>query len=142
MADSTTTPVLSVYKTVNSKLSDLPLSNGQLIFVQDKQTIALDFGGKRTIYKQIEELATEDARTSLLAPVAGLYYFVIETGVLWTYQDGWVQITTPPSEISAIEQSAKDYTDSVADEIGSHVTGTIDDDGNVIIMFDERMFTI
>lgn len=142
MADSTTTPVLSVYKTVNSKLSDLPLSNGQLIFVQDKQTIALDFGGKRTIYKQIEELATEDARTSLLAPVAGLYYFVIETGVLWTYRDGWVQITTPPSEISAIEQSAKDYTDSVAGKIGNNVTGTIDDDGNVVIMFDEHMFTI
>ena len=142
MADSTTTPVLSVYKTVNSKLSDLPLSNGQLIFVQDKQTIALDFGGKRTIYKQIEELATEDARTSLLAPVAGLYYFVIETGVLWTYRDGWVQITTPPSEISTIEQSAKDYTDSVAGKIGNNVTGTIDDDGNVVIMFDEHMFTI
>ena len=48
----------------------------------------------------------------------------------------------PSSEISAIEQSAKDYTDSAADEIGSHVTGTIDDDGNVIIIFDERKFTI
>ena len=48
----------------------------------------------------------------------------------------------PPSEISVIEQSAKDYTDSVADETGSHATGTIDDDGNVIIMLDERMFTI
>ena len=61
--------------------------------------------------------------------------------VLWTYRDGWVQITTPPSEISAIEQSAKDYTDSVAGEIGNNVTGTIDD-GNVIIMFNERTFTI
>lgn len=48
----------------------------------------------------------------------------------------------PPSEISVIEQSAKDYTDSVADEIENNITGTIDDDGNVIIMFDERMFTI
>lgn len=62
--------------------------------------------------------------------------------VLWTYQNGWVQITIPPSEISVIQQSAKDYTDIVADETGSHVTGTIDDDGNVIIMFDELMFTI
>ena len=62
--------------------------------------------------------------------------------VLWTYRDGWVQITTPPSEISAIEQSAKDYTDSIAGEIGSHVAGTIDDYGNVAIMFDERMFAI
>ena len=62
--------------------------------------------------------------------------------VLWTYRDEWVQITTQPSEISAIEQSAKDYIDSAVDEIGSYVAGTIDDDGNVIIMFDERMFTI
>ena len=53
----------------------------------------------------------------------------------------WVS-DTDYSEISVIEQSAKDYTDSVAGETGSHVTGTIDDDGIVIIMFDERLFTI
>ena len=99
MADLTTTPVLSVCATVGSKLPDLVIKDGQLIFVRDKHKIALDFGGKRTFYNQIEELATEAARTSLLAPVAGLFYFVIETAVLWTYRDGWVQITTPPKEV-------------------------------------------
>lgn len=98
MADTTTTkPILSVYATVGSKLSELAIKDGQLIFVKDKHKIALDFGGKRTVYNQIEELATDGARTSLLAPVTGLYYFVVETAVLWTYRDGWVQITTPPS---------------------------------------------
>ena len=99
MADSNTQTVLSVCATVGSKLPDLVINDGQLIFVQDKHKIALDFGGKRTFYNRIEELATEGARTSMLAPVTGLFYFVIETAVLWTYQDGWVQITTPPKEV-------------------------------------------
>lgn len=145
MADSTSSPVLSAIATVNSKLSDLEVKDGQLIFVQDKNTIALDFGGKRRLYKQIEELSTEDARLSLLAPVIGRYYYVVETGVMWTYQNDWVQITTTPSDI-------KNYADSVAsnavadaqayaDEIGKRVTGSIDDDGTVILTFGEQMFT-
>lgn len=99
MADLTTKPVLSACATVGSKLPDLVIKNGQLIFVQDKHKIALDFGGKRTFYNQIEELATEGSRTSLLAPVAGIFYFVIETAVLWTYKDKWIQITAPPKEV-------------------------------------------
>lgn len=99
MADLTAKPVLSACATVGSRLSDLIIKDGQLIFVRDKHKIALDFGGKRTFYNQIEELATDGARTSMLAPVAGLFYFVIETAVLWTYQNGWVQITTPPREV-------------------------------------------
>lgn len=134
MADSTTTAVMSVIATVNSKLSNLPVEDGQLIFVQDKQTIALDFGGKRKLYTQIEELATEESRTSLLAPVTGRYYYVMDPPVLWRYQEnGWVQITTPPEDVSAIEQSAKDY----ADTLSKRVTGLVDDGGNFIIMFDE-----
>lgn len=99
MADLTTKPVLSVCATVGSKLPNLVIKDGQLIFVQDKHKIALDFGGKRVFYNQIEELATEATRTSMLAPVAGLFYFVIETAVLWTYRDKWVQLTTPPREV-------------------------------------------
>ena len=99
MADTSMKTVLSVCATVGSKLSDLSIKDGQLIFVQDKHKIALDFGGKRVFYNQIEELATENARKSMLAPVAGLFYFVVETAVLWTYRDGWVQLTTPPREV-------------------------------------------
>jgi hypothetical protein len=98
MAESNIMPILSVYSTVGSRLSDLEIENGRLIFVRDKHKVALDFDGKRTFYNQIEELATEGARTSMLAPVTGLYYFVVETCVLWTYQGGWVQITTPPGQ--------------------------------------------
>lgn len=132
MADTSATPVLSVYTTVNSKVSDLAIQDGQLIFIRDKHKIALDYGGIRTVYDQIEELVTETARTSLLAPVTGRYYYVVDPGVLWTYRDGWVQITTSPSEIAAIQE--------YAETISKRVTGTIDEDGNYIIMFDENFF--
>lgn len=103
MADSTVTPILSVCTTVGSKVSDVEIKDGQLIFIRDKREIALDYDGKRVFYNQIIELATESARTSILAPVAGSYYFVIDPGVLWTYQTEWIQITTPPgSESSSI----------------------------------------
>lgn len=137
--ESNAMPVLSVHATVNSKLADFAQKDGQLIFVQDKQFIALDFGGKRKIYNQIEELATEAARTSLLAPISGRYYFVIDPPVLWRYQtDGWVQITTTPASLEAVQQAAKDYTDTVS----KRVTGTIDENGNYIIMFDENFFSL
>ena len=99
MSDVTTKPILSVCATVASRLPDLAIKNGQLIFVQDKHKIALDYGGKRVFYNQIEELATEQDRLAILAPVTGLYYFVIDSAVLWTYQSEWIQITSPPKEI-------------------------------------------
>lgn len=139
MADSNAASVLSVYTTVNSKIADLPIKDGQLIFIRDEHAVALDFGGKRTTYNQIEELTTEEARTSLLAPVSGRYYFVMDPPVLWRYQeDGWVQITTPPESLDTVLQEAKDYTDTVS----KRVTGTIDENGNYIILFDENFFSL
>lgn len=101
MADSilTTSPILSVCATVGERVKELPIKNGQLLFVQDKHRIALDFNGKRKFYNQIEEFGTEAERKSLLAPISGIYYFVIETAVLWTYQGRWIQITSHPEEI-------------------------------------------
>lgn len=92
-------PILSVCATLGERVKELPIKDGQLIFVQDKHRIALDFNGKRRFYNYIEELSTEAERLSLLAPVSGMYYFIIETAVLWTYQGDWVQITSKPEEI-------------------------------------------
>lgn len=124
MADTITTPILSVCATVGSKLPDLVIKDGQLIFVQDKHKIAMDFNGKRVFYNQIEELATEQGRASLLAPVTGLYYFVIETATLWTYRDGWIQLTTPPKEVIFVGTELPElgvsktiYVDTTAKEI-------------------------
>lgn len=94
-----TKPILSVIGTVKSRLPDLSIKNGQLIFIQDSQTIALDLNGKRTFYNEIITMDTEEQRQSILAPISGSYYFVIETAVLWTYHTTWIQITTPPEDI-------------------------------------------
>lgn len=101
MADTTLniSPVLSVCATLGERVKELPIKEGQLIFVQDKHRIAFDFNSKRRFYNQIEELNTELERRSLLAPISGMYYFVIESAVLWTYQNGWIQITSKPEEI-------------------------------------------
>lgn len=94
-----TKPILSVVGTVKSRLPDLSIKNSQLIFIQDSQTIALDLNGKRTFYNEIITMDTEEQRQSILAPISGSYYFVIETAVLWTYHTTWIQITTPPEDI-------------------------------------------
>lgn len=99
MSDSNSVE-LSVGTTVNSMLGNVEVKNGQLLFIRDKRTVALDYDNKRTIYNQIEELDTEESRISLLAPVTGRYYFVIDPGILWTYQDGWVQL----SNIEALDE--------------------------------------
>lgn len=99
MADLTTKKILSVCATTSSRVKDLVITDGQLIFIQDKCKIAFDFGGKRTFYNQIEELASDEDRESLTSPIVGKYYFVIKTSVLWTFQDGWVQLTTQPEKI-------------------------------------------
>lgn len=94
-----TKPILSVIGTVKSRLPDLSIKNGQLIFVQDSSTIALDINGKRTFYNEIIKIDSDDQREAILAPISGGFYFVVETAVLWTYQTRWIQITTPPEDI-------------------------------------------
>ena len=131
MADSNIYPVLSVCATVGSRLPELLIKDGQLIFVQDKHKIALDYNGKRVFYNRIEELATEEDRKSILAPVTGLFYFVVDTAVLWTYQNGWVQVTTPPKEVLFIGTELPElgsnktlYVDTINKEISVWDDGT------------------
>lgn len=91
--------VLSVIGTVKSRLPDLSIKNGQLIFVQDGNTIALDFNGKRKFYNEIIQIDTEEQREEILAPIQGAFYFVVNTAILWTYQSDWIQITTQPKDV-------------------------------------------
>lgn len=99
MADTTSKSVISLVATTSDRVKDLVIKNGQLIFCQDNGRIALDFKDKRKFYNQIEELDTELTRKELESPINGVYYFVIETAVLWTYRNEWVQITSRPEEI-------------------------------------------
>lgn len=88
----------TVIATSSSRVKDLVIKNGQLIFIQDKGRIAFDFNDKRVFYNQIIELQTEYERASLSTPSCG-YYFVIDSACLWRYDEGWKQITNTPEEV-------------------------------------------
>ena len=91
-------PILSLCATTSANIKNLVIKDGQLIFIQDCHRIALDLDNKRTFYNQIVELNTDVERSSMDSPLPG-YYFVIDTAVLWFYQDGWIQITGRPEEV-------------------------------------------
>lgn len=97
MAD-TTKSVLKLVATTSSKIRDLVIENGQLIFLQDIGRIALDFKDKRVFYNQIVELGTETERLALENPLSG-YYFVISSGCLWHYNAEWTPITGMPEQV-------------------------------------------
>lgn len=136
MADTTlnTKPVLSLCVTVASRLANLTIKDGQLIFVKDKQRLAFDYDGKRKFYNQIEELNSEAERQALLAPVSGLYYFVIDTATLWRYQDEWTQITAQPEDIVYIG------TDTMP-ELGNTKTLYVNKSNKVISVWDDETNT-
>lgn len=98
MADTTSKGVLKLIATTSSKIRNLVINDGQLIFLQDLGRIAFDFKGKRVFYNQIVELDTESERLNLSSPLSG-YYFVIDSACLWFYQDGWIQITEKPEQV-------------------------------------------
>ena len=98
MADTTAKTIMSLVATSSSRIRDLVIKDGQLIFIQDLGRIAFDFKGKRVFYNQIVELETEADRLALENPLSG-YYFILDEAVLWFYKDGWIQITEKPKEI-------------------------------------------
>ena len=64
MADTTTTKtIMSLIATSSSRIRDLVIKDGQLIFIQDSGRIAFDYKGKRVFYNQIVELETEAERS-------------------------------------------------------------------------------
>lgn len=130
MADTTNTKsVLSLVATTSSKIKDLVIKDGQLIFIQDLGRIAFDFKGQRVFYNQIVELDTEAERLTLESPLSG-YYFVIDTAVLWFYQDGWVQITEKPEEVIFIGVELP--------ELGQQNKIYVDVDDREIFVWDEE----
>ena len=99
MADTNSArPIMSLVATTSSRIKDLVIKDGQLIFIRDLGRIAFDFKGTRVFYNQIVELNTEAERLALDSPLDG-YYFVIDKACLWFYKDGWIQITEKPQEI-------------------------------------------
>ena len=94
--------VMSLVATNSSRIRELPLKNGQLVFIQDLGRIAFDYNDTRVFYNQIVELESEVDRLTLNKPLNG-YYFVYGTGCLWFYKDGWTQITEKPANVVQID---------------------------------------
>lgn len=124
MADTTTKQILSLIATTSSRIRELVIKDGQLIFIQDLGRIAFDFKGRRVFYNQIVELDTEADRLALDSPLDG-YYFVIDSACLWFYQNNeWIQITDKPqdivfigTELPQLGQQGKLYVDTDDREI-------------------------
>lgn len=84
--------IVKFYSTVSSKLSELSVVDGQLIFVTDTKQIYLDNRGLRLGYNDIQVLPSDSSRQEMLAPVEG-FYFVEDTNILWRYHGEWKQIS-------------------------------------------------
>ena len=115
--------VMSLVATSSSRIRELTIKDGQLIFIQDLGRIAFDYKGQRVFYNQIVELETEAERLDLNEPLDG-YYFVIDSACLWFYKSGWTQITEKPDNILFIDvelpqlgQQGKLYVDTDDREI-------------------------
>jgi hypothetical protein len=132
MADATTKSIMSLIATTSSRIRDLVIKDGQLIFIQDLGRIAFDFKGKRVFYNQIAELNTEAERLALESPLDG-YYFVIDSACLWFYQDGWMQITEKPQEIL--------FVGTELPQLGQQDKLYIDTDDREISVWDEATDT-
>ena len=94
--------IMSLVATNSPRIRELPIKDGQLIFIQDIGRIAFDYKGKRVFYNQIVELESEAERLMLDNPLDG-YYFVIGSGCLWFYKGGWEQITQKPETVLFID---------------------------------------
>lgn len=84
--------IMKLYTTISSRLSQLPVKDGQLIFVSDTKKVYLDFNGVRVSYSTINSFSTDKERIECESPAKG-FYFVQETGVLWNYDTSWKQLT-------------------------------------------------
>lgn len=88
--------IIKYWSVPQDKVNQLPIEDGQLIFVRDAREIYLDVNGERTSYSQIMVLMDEAHREGL-RPVTG-FYFVASTNVLWRYDRQWIQLTSAPQE--------------------------------------------
>ncbi len=69
------------------------VSSGSLIVVPDAAELYADLSGGRVKISDVIELATDAARTALLAPLAK-FYFVKATGKLWRWDgEKWVNLS-------------------------------------------------
>ena len=88
--------VVKFIYTTSAKLNDLPVEDGQIIFVPDMSTIGLDTHGQRSYFHTIKNFETDAERLATAFPVQG-FYWVEETETLWRWNRRWTPITASSS---------------------------------------------
>lgn len=78
--------LLRPIETIESRLSEIPIKIGQIIFCTDTNDIYMDNSeNERTHMTDIIKLKTENDRESLFVPLIGKIYLVEETNILYKY---------------------------------------------------------
>ena len=96
--------IVNFIYTTSARLNDLPVENGQIIFVPDVSTIALDTHGQRSYFQTIRNFETDAERLAMAFPVQG-FYWVEETQTLWRWNSRWTSISA--SNRSAVIEGEK-----------------------------------
>ena len=83
-----------IYTSAN-RLNELPIKDGQIIWVPNDNTLCLDMHNYRFTYKTIRTFPTEEARLNDTLSQEGFYY-VEDTNIIWRKTSGgtWRQITS------------------------------------------------
>lgn len=96
--------MLEFVSAIKSRLQSLAKTGERLIVASDSEELFVDRGGERIQIRDIIRLSTDAERTATLAPLDKLY-FVVSTGKLWSYRNGW-ECLNPAQESSAIRLPA------------------------------------
>lgn len=97
-----------LYYTKSKYLPTLPISNGNIIFVPDINTVCLDMSNERFLYQTIKVFETEEERAAVPFPNVGFYY-VTDTNVLWRWENGWARITPTNLTPNVYRESEEDF---------------------------------
>lgn len=73
--------IANLIYTTSAKLNELPVEDGQIIFVPDVSTVCLDIHEQRFYYQTIKSFETDAQRAATPFPVVG-FYWVEETETL------------------------------------------------------------
>lgn len=105
--------------TVKTKLPNVPIEEGQLIFIYDKGELYFD--NSPTSRKQITNLIwlnKDQEREDILAPLTQKFYYVKETNTFWQYTGEWEEVFNP-TKFATKAQGDKADTALQALEIGN-----------------------
>jgi len=86
---------LKLIETIQTKLSTLTKSDGQLIVVRDNASLYIDLDGNRVYISDWIDIETDTDRLAMLSPLSNKYYYVTENNKVWRYKNGdWVLISS------------------------------------------------